>query len=79
MNSLFGEFFRDFWPDFWPRFLDLFLTRLLSGVLTKFLAPKNTVCSTTGTEKYSVQYYPDREYQLFTIYYSKFNKSRTLF
>ena len=36
-----------------------------------FFLKKNTVCSTTGTEKYSVQFYPDRENQLFTIYYSK--------
>ena len=36
-----------------------------------FWPPQNTVYSSTGTEKYSVQYYPDRGNQLFTIYSSK--------
>ena len=40
---------------------------------------QNTVYSTTGTDKYSVQYHPDRENKLFTIYYSKSKKSETLF
>ena len=42
------------------------------SVAVKRQAIASTVYSSTGTEKYSVQYYPDRENKLFTIYYSKF-------
>ena len=44
-----------------------------------FLGSENTVYRSTGTEKYSVQFYPDVENKLFTIYYSKSQKSKTLF
>ena len=59
---------------FWGKILITFLTRILARFLTGFLArfwtrflarvwgrenPINTVYNTTGTEKYSVQYYSD--------------------
>ena len=58
----------------------LFL-RDLARFLNRFFAPpqKNTVYSSTGAEKYRVQYYPDTENTPFTIYYSKSEKSQTLF
>ena len=34
------------------------------------VGPEDAVYSSTGMEKYSVQYYPDRENNILTIYYS---------
>ena len=65
LSSLLGDFFRDFWPGF------LALDQNGDGTdgrdgrteysFTVLLGRRNTVYSTTGTEKYSVQYYWDRE------------------
>ena len=52
---------RGFWPGS--------LNRKYSFAV--LLGLRHTMYSITGTEKYSVQYYPDRENKLFTIYYSK--------
>ena len=55
------------------------MARCLASVLVRFLArflvrlfePENIMYSFTGTEKYCVQYYPDRENKLLTICESK--------
>ena len=73
----------DFWPGFWPgfltRFLARFLARFLTMFLTRFLArflarvlTRNTVYSSTGTEKYSVQFFQDIKIQ------GKHRKSRKI-
>ena len=72
MNSLFSEFFRDFWPGF------LALDRRTgggSGVVGGWGeggGREIQFYSTTGTKKYSITI-------LFTIYYSVFEKSKSLF
>ena len=74
--------FQAFLARFWPRFLARLLTRFSAGVLTRFWPPKiqcavllgrrNTVYSSTGTEKYSITI-------PFTIYYLISKRSRHLF
>ena len=66
--------------DFWPGFLGLDNTAGGRGVLggggkysfARLLGRRNTVYSSTGTEKYSVTI-------LFTIHYSISKKSQNLF
>ena len=65
---LFGKILNRFLTRFLARFLTRFLARFLTRVFTRFLArflTINTVYSTTGAEKYSVQYYSDGK-----IYYT---------
>ena len=78
MNRLFGDFFRDFWPGF------LALDQNGDGTdgrdgrteysFTVLLGRRNTVYSSTGTEKYSVQFYWDRKYSVQFFWDRKFRK-----
>ena len=71
---LFFEILTRFLARFLTRFLARFLTRFLPRVLTRFLARVltiNTVYSTTGTEKYSVQCYSDGKVYYTVLYLKK--------
>ena len=63
-----------FLTSFLTKFLTRFLTRFLTMFLTRVLGSENTVYSSTGTEKYSVQLYWDRKYSAQFFWDSKFRK-----
>ena len=58
-----NRLFSDMFRDCWP----------------DVLRPENTVHCSTGTEKYSVQYYPHRESKLFTVHYLTSQKNKVYF
>ena len=57
-----------FWSVIWHSCFGQIFGQIVGQVFgPDLLGPENTVCTSTGAERCSIQFYPDRENKLFTI------------